>query len=143
MHSARSVTDWGWLPGSGTALLAAEHEVRKLVPLNEAERAGIEAVAKTLEHPLHLLVGNSGADVEQALAQVREKAPASIGFNAATNSVEDLAVSGILDSAEVVQASLMIAWGYAKSLLTTNVSDLIRRQDNPRASGPAMRLLAS
>jgi chaperonin GroEL len=75
---------------------------------------------------MRLIAANAGFEGAVVVARVREMAPDE-GFNAATETYENLVVSGVIDPAKVVRAALQNAASVASLLLTAEalISEIV------------------
>jgi len=81
-------------------------------------------VSYALEQPLQQLIFNSArADKAKVLSQIAGSEADSIGFNAETENIEDLAAAGVLDSAKALKEALLLAFAHAKGILSTGAWD--------------------
>ncbi|HSW73243.1 MAG TPA: chaperonin GroEL [Chlamydiales bacterium] len=105
LNSTKAALEEGIVPGGGIALLRAASAVSKL-KLEEEEKLGSEILIHALAAPFKQIVHNAGYDSSVYLEQVLNAKKSSIGFNAATEKVEDLVDAGVVDPAKVVKNSL-------------------------------------
>lgn len=114
--------DSGIVPGGGKALLLAIPEVDKLVAsLDGDEKTGAMIVRKALEAPIRQIAENAGVDPSVVVDKV-VSGDVSFGYNALTDTYEDMIASGIIDPAKVIKNSLINAVSVASLMLTTDVS---------------------
>ncbi len=107
LHSTKAAIEEGVVPGGGVALLRAIKAIDAL-NLQQDEAAGAKAVAFACETPIRQIITNAGLDGSVILAEI-QRSPNSYGFNAMTESVEDLVKAGIVDPAKVVKYALLYA----------------------------------
>jgi len=117
MHATRAAVEEGIVPGGGVALLRSQVVLDGL-KLDDAERFGAQIVRHALEDPMRWIARNAGQDGAVVLEKVRE-AKGAFGFNAATETYEDLLKAGIIDPTKVVRTALQNAASVAGLLLTT------------------------
>ncbi|PJD97559.1 MAG: chaperonin GroEL [Parachlamydia sp.] len=115
LNSTKAALEEGIVPGGGVALLRAKNAIRKL-HLTGDEAMGAMIVEKACETPLKQIVNNAGQDGSVVLAEVLA-APATFGYNAITQKVEDLIVAGVIDPVKVVINSLIHASSVAGIVL--------------------------
>jgi chaperonin GroEL len=124
LFSAQSAMASGYVVGGGVCYFRAKGQVDKLVSANDSERHGIAAVSKSLEIPLRQLIENSSVhNKSKLLTDIGTASPDSVGFNAETEKIEDLAEAGVLDSAMALKQALVLAFAYARGILTTGAWD--------------------
>jgi chaperonin GroEL len=80
---------------------------------------------------------NAGQDGAVVVQNVRSNKSKSWGYNAATETYEDLVKSGVIDPTKVVRTALQNAASVASLLLTTDalVSDLPEREKESAGAG--------
>ncbi|HVI71508.1 MAG TPA: chaperonin GroEL, partial [Pyrinomonadaceae bacterium] len=95
MHATRAAVEEGIVPGGGVALVRAAKQLEKL-NLNEDgegdpdEQIGVNIVRRALEEPLRQIVQNAGKEGAVVVERVRSEKNENIGFNAQTETFEDL-----------------------------------------------------
>jgi len=130
LHATRAAVEEGIVPGGGVALLGCQDVIDKL-KLEGDERVGALIVRRALEAPLRQISENAGQDGAVVVQNVRSGKGLTWGYNAATDTYEDLVKAGVIDPAKVVRMALQNATSVASLLLTTDaiVSDLPERDD--------------
>ena len=123
LSATRAAAEEGIVPGGGTALLRAQPSVfKKAGTMSGDLKTGALIVAQALEAPLRMIANNAGFEGAVVLGRVRaEKAP-EVGFNAETESYEDLVASGVIDPTKVVRVALQNAASVAGLLFTTEAA---------------------
>jgi chaperonin GroEL len=77
-----------------------------------------------LEQPLKRLIQNSSVyNKSKLLGDIADDTNPSVGFNAESEKIEDLAAAGVLDSAKALKEALTLALAHAKGILTTGAWD--------------------
>jgi len=117
LYATRAAVQEGVLPGGGTALLRAACMI-DISDLKEDELAGARLLLQALESPIKQIAANAGASADMVVQRVRET-EGNVGYNAATNQIEDLVQTGIIDPTKVVRLALENAVSAAGTLLTT------------------------
>jgi chaperonin GroEL len=115
LNSTRSAIKEGIVAGGGIALLHASQVVDQL-KLSREEMLGALIVKKACEAPVRQIISNAGRDSSLVLEEILKKGN-NFGFNMASEQVEDLLKSGIIDSREVVSACLRYAASSAGTVL--------------------------
>jgi chaperonin GroEL len=141
MHATRAAVEEGIVPGGGVALVRAAKILEKF-QINEPgegdsdEQIGVNIVRRALEEPLRQIVQNAGKEGAVVVERVRAEKNDSFGFNAQTETYEDLVKAGVIDPAKVTRTALQNAASIAGLMLTTEamVSEL---PDDDKGS-PAM-----
>jgi chaperonin GroEL len=118
LHATRAAVEEGIVPGGGIALLRAQSVLDK-VRGTEDERTGAAIVRRALEEPIRIIAGNAGAEGSIVVARVRASKERNFGFNAATDTYEDLVKAGVIDPTKVTRTALQNAASIAGLLLTT------------------------
>jgi chaperonin GroEL len=118
LHATRAAVEEGIVPGGGVALLRAAAALR-LLKMNGDEQIGVDIVKRACEEPLRQIVVNSGTEGAIVVEQVRAHANPNYGYNAATDTFEDLIKSGVIDPAKVTRSALQNAASIASLMLTT------------------------
>ncbi len=136
LHATRAAVEEGIVPGGGVALLRCKSAIGGLAGVNEEQQAGIRIVQRALEEPLRLIASNAGQEGSVIVDRV-SNSKGAMGFNAATETFEDLLKAGVIDPTKVVRCALQNAASVSGLLLTTEA--MIAEQPEEEASGaPAM-----
>jgi chaperonin GroEL len=117
MHATKAAVEEGIVPGGGVALLRAS-KVLKDLKLHGDQQIGVNIIARAIEEPLRWIATNAGQEGSIVVQKVREMS-AEEGFNALTDSYENLVKAGVIDPAKVVRSALQNASSIASLLLTT------------------------
>ena len=135
MHATKAAVEEGIVAGGGVALLRAGKALDGLA-LTGDELVGLGIVRRAIEEPMRHIATNAGAEGSIVVAKVKAMKQDE-GFNAATETYEDLVKAGVIDPAKVVRSALQNAASIASLLLTTEA--LIRRsRQRTSASRPRM-----
>ncbi len=118
MHATKAAVEEGIVPGGGVALLRGGKGLDKL-KLEGDQRVGAEIIRRAIEEPMRHIATNAGHEGSIVVAKVKEAKNADEGFNAATDTYEDLVKAGVIDPAKVVRNALQNASSIASLLLTT------------------------
>ena len=121
LHATRAAAEEGIVPGGGVALLRSIKAVRDAKPKKGDERIGYDIVAAALSAPAAQIADNAGEDGQVVVARVLENDSVGFGYNARTDTFEDLLQSGVIDPAKVVKTALQNAASVAGLALTTDV----------------------
>jgi chaperonin GroEL len=130
LHATRAAVEEGIVPGGGVALLHAQAAIVKL-KLENDERVGAMIVHRAIESPIRQIATNAGQDGAVVVQNVLAKKDANYGYNAATDTYEDLVKAGVIDPTKVTRMALQNAASVASLLLTTDalVSDLPSKEE--------------
>jgi chaperonin GroEL len=146
MHATKAAVEEGIVPGGGVALLRAAKATDALLKdksLGSEERLGVELIRRAAEEPLRWIAQNAGVEGSIVVEKVKAAKDADAGFNAATETYENLVKAGVIDPVKVVRTALQNAASIASLLLTTEalVSELPEKPKadaGGHAHGPGM-----
>ena len=102
LNSTKAALEEGIVPGGGKALLQASKAIHSL-KLEGEEALGANIVAIACELPFKQIVTEYGRDGSIVLGNEVKNAPATYGFNALNEQVEDLLQAGVVDALKVVK----------------------------------------
>jgi chaperonin GroEL len=131
MHATKAAVEEGIVAGGGVALVRAGKALEGL-KLEGDQRVGLDIIRRAIEEPMRHIAGNAGAEGSIVVAKVKELKQDE-GFNAATETYEDLVKAGVIDPAKVVRNALQNASSIASLLLTTEalVSEIPEEKKEP------------
>jgi chaperonin GroEL len=135
LHATRAAVEEGIVPGGGVALIRAQGALEKIRG-TEDERVGVEIVRRALEEPIRMIAQNAGAEGSIVVARVKDSKEKNFGYNAATDTYEDLVKAGVIDPTKVTRTALQNAASIAGLLLTTEAVVVERKEDKPVPAGP-------
>jgi chaperonin GroEL len=118
LHATRAAIEEGTVPGGGVALIRCIDAARKL-KLEGDEKTGAEILVHALRRPCYSIADNAGATAALVVSKV-EQGKGGFGYNAATDTYEDLVSAGIIDPVKVTRIALQNAVSIAGLLLTTD-----------------------
>jgi chaperonin GroEL len=118
LHATRAAVEEGIVAGGGVALVRTMSALENLKGENEDQTIGIQIVKKALEAPLRIIADNAGAEGSVVLQQVLA-GKGSYGYNARTDTYEDLKKAGVIDPTKVTRIALENAASIAGMVLTT------------------------
>lgn len=133
LNATKAAVEEGVVPGGGLTLLHAIKELDS-IKSSENEKLGIKIVRKALEGPIKQISENAGKDGSEVIAKLKGQ-PETIGYNAKTDSFEDLIKAGVIDPTKVVRNALQSASSIASLVLTTEslVADFDEKKDKSLA----------
>jgi chaperonin GroEL len=135
LHATRAAVEEGIVPGGGVALLRAQYVLDKIKG-TEDEKIGVEIVRRAIEEPVRMIALNAGAEGSIVVAKVRESKEKNFGYNAGTDTYEDLVKAGVIDPTKVTRTALQNAASIAGLLLTTECVVVEKKEDKPAPAGP-------
>ncbi len=133
LHATRAAIQEGIVPGGGVALIRCIDAVKKL-KLEGDEKIGADIVAKALTTPCYYIAENAGATPNLVVNKVAE-GKGSFGYNANTDTYEDLLEAGVIDPVKVTRIALQNAVSIAGLLLTTDC--LVTEKPKEKGEAPA------
>lgn len=119
LHATRAAVSEGILPGGGVALLRAAGSVTAGKDLSDDEKVGYEIVTRAARAPLAIIATNAGQDGGIVCERVLS-ASGNSGYNALTDTYEDLVKAGVIDPTKVTRTALANAASVATLLLTSD-----------------------
>jgi chaperonin GroEL len=119
LHATRAAVEEGILPGGGVALLRASAAVKPSDDLTHDSKVGYNIVLRACRAPLTMIAQNAGQDGGIVCERVAE-AKGNQGYNALTDSYEDLVAAGVIDPTKVARTALANAASVATLLLTSD-----------------------
>ncbi len=135
LHATRAAVEEGIVPGGGVAYLRAMAKLDGLKPQNEDQQTGIEIIRRALEEPIRQIVANTGVEPSVVVNKVKEGKD-DFGFNALTETFENLIKAGVIDPTKVARTALENASSVAGLLLTTEATIVEKPEEKKQM--PAM-----
>jgi len=136
LHATRAAVEEGIVPGGGTALLYATKAIDGLTGANDDQTRGIDIVRKSLTALVRQIASNAGQDGAVVSGKLLDQDDTSFGFNAATDTYENLVAAGVIDPTKVVRTALQNAASVAGLLITTEAT--IAELPEDKSAAPAM-----
>jgi len=119
LHATRAAVEEGIVPGGGVALLWCQKTLDRVKGSDEDEKIGIDIVRRALEEPIRMIAQNAGAEGSIVVGKVKDSKDKNFGYNAQTDTFEDLVAAGVIDPTKVTRTALQNAASIAGLLLTT------------------------
>jgi len=138
LHATRAAVEEGIVPGGGVAYIRAVASLdAKVKGQIEDEQTGMQIVRRALEEPMRTLTANAGIDGSIVVQKIKE-GKGDFGFNARTETYENLFKAGVIDPTKVSRVALENAASIAGMLLTTEcvIADKPKK-DEPQMHGGA------
>ena len=130
LNATRAAVEEGIIPGGGVALVRAEKVLEKVKGENEDELTGIRIVARAIEEPIRTIAANAGKEGSVIVQKVKE-GKGDFGYNARTDTFENLLSTGVIDPTKVVRVALQNAASVAGMFLTTECALADIKEDTP------------
>ena len=118
LHATRAAVEEGIVAGGGVAYIRTLKSLETLKGDNEDENTGIQIIRRSLEEPLRQIVANAGGEGSVVVNKVREGKD-DFGYNARTETYENLISAGVIDPTKVSRVALQHAASAASMILTT------------------------
>jgi chaperonin GroEL len=134
LNATRAAVEEGIVPGGGVAYLRALPAL-DMMKLEGDEEVGVRIVKKALEEPLKMIANNAGMEGSIVVEKVKAKKGA-YGFNARTDSYEDMIAAGVIDPTKVTRFALQNAASVASLMLTTQC--MVADKPEAKSAMPAM-----
>jgi chaperonin GroEL len=138
LHATRAAVEEGIVPGGGVAFIRAQKALDSLKLDDSDEQIGVGIVRRAVEEPMRMIVANAGAEPSIVVEKVRSTKDKSFGYNALTDTFEDLVQAGVIDPTKVSRTALQNAASIAGLLLTTEALIVEKKEDRQQmpAGGP-------
>lgn len=128
--ATRAAIEEGVVAGGGITYIRALDALKGLKGVNTDEQTGINIVERAIEEPLRQIVTNAGGEGAVVVDKVRQGKD-DFGYNARTDSYEDLRKEGIVDPAKVARVALENAASIAGMFLTTECLIVDKPEEKP------------
>jgi len=141
LHACRAAVEEGILPGGGVSVLRARKALDKTrKSLRGDEKIGTDIVFRALTGPIRQIAENCGEDGSIIAQKVDESTDLNYGYNAMTNTYEDLVKAGVIVPTKVERIALQNAASIASLLLTTDcaITEIPKKEDKSPAAGGGM-----
>jgi chaperonin GroEL len=136
LSATRAAIAEGIVPGGGVALVRCIDSLEALKGANDDEQTGIDIVRRAIEEPLRQIAANAGVEGAVVVQKVRE-GKGDFGYNARTETYENLLAAGVIDPAKVTRVALENAASIAGMFLTTECVIAEKKDENPAPAMPA------
>ena len=134
LNATRAAVEEGIVPGGGVTLVRCIEALDKVSAKGD-EKLGIDILRRALEEPLRQIATNAGLEGSVVINKVREGKD-DFGFNAATETYENLVAAGVIDPTKVTRFAIQNAASVAGLMLTTEA--MISEKPEKKKNGPAM-----
>ena len=137
LSATRAAVAEGIVPGGGVAYIRCLDRLANLKGANDDEQTGIAIVERAIEEPLRQISANAGVEGAVVVQRVRD-GKEDFGYNARTDTYENLLAAGVIDPAKVTRVALENAASIAGMFLTTECVIAEKKEDTPAAPAPGM-----
>jgi chaperonin GroEL len=135
LNATRAAVEEGIVPGGGVALVRTLAALEK-IKIKADQKLGVKVVMRAIEEPLRQIANNAGYEGSVVIDKVKN-ADGATGYNADTNTYEDLIKAGVIDPTKVVRFALQNAGSVAGLMLTTEAMIAEKPDDKPEPAMPA------
>jgi chaperonin GroEL len=135
LNATRAAVEEGVVPGGGVALVRCLTALDN-VKVKGEERQGIAILKRAMTEPLRQIARNAGHEGSIVLNKVLEGED-DYGFNAQTETFENLLAAGVLDPTKVVRFAVQNAASVAGLMLTTEAMIAEKPKKKKAPSMPA------
>ncbi len=118
LNATKAAVEEGVVAGGGVTLFHAS-SVLEGMELEGDQNIGLNIVRRALEEPVRQIAVNAGREGAEVVARIKAEANEQLGYNAKTDSFEDLFEAGVIDPTKVVRSGLQNAASIASMVLTT------------------------
>src|SRR4026207_960969 len=135
LHATRAAVEEGIVPGGGVAFIRAQKVLDNVKDLEGDEKIGVQIVRRAIEEPTRMIVQDAGGEGSIVIEKVRNSKDSNYGYNALTDSYENLVEAGVIDPTKVTRTALQNAASIAGLLLTTEALIVEKKEDKPAPAG--------
>lgn len=118
LHATRAAVEEGIVDGGGFALFEASYYMPPIFYDNEDQNLGVEILRQALRVPLFTIAENAGVNGQVVSEKIKES-NFTVGYNARTDTYENLRKAGIIDPTKVTRVAVENAASIAGMILTT------------------------
>ncbi len=133
LNATRAAVEEGIVPGGGVALVRCLPALEK-IKIKADQKMGVKVVMRAIEEPLRQIANNAGKEGSVVIDKVKSSEGA-FGYNAATDTYEDLIEAGVIDPTKVVRFALQNAGSVASLMLTTEAMVAEKPEEKTEAAG--------
>jgi len=101
------------------AFIRAQRALKHLKLSEPDEQIGVDIIRRAIEEPIRMIVQNAGGEGSIVVEKVRASKEDAFGYNALTDTYENLVQAGVIDPTKVTRTALQNAASIAGLLLTT------------------------
>ena len=134
LNATRAAVEEGIVAGGGVALVRCMDALGK-IKIKADQKLGVKVVMRAIEEPLRQIANNAGVEGSVVIEKVKN-GEGAFGYNAETNTYEDLIKAGIIDPTKVVRFALQNAGSVAALMLTTEAMVAEKPEDKKDMAMP-------
>jgi chaperonin GroEL len=135
LHATRAAVEEGIVPGGGVAFVRCQGALKTFKTGDADEQIGVDIIRRAIEEPIRMIVQNAGGEGSIVIEKVRASKDSAYGYNALTDTYENLVQAGVIDPTKVTRTALQNAASIAGLLLTTEALIADRKEDKPASAG--------
>ncbi len=135
LHATRAAVEEGIVPGGGVALIRAQKALVNLKLDDAEENIGVAIIRRAIEEPIRMIVQNAGGEGSIVVEKVKAAESNTFGYNALTDTYEDLVQAGVIDPTKVTRTALQNAASISGLLLTTEALIVEKKENSPAPAG--------
>lgn len=91
----------------------------KNLKVSPEQQVGINIISRALEYPLRQIVENAGLESSVIVNKIKTSKNVNYGFNAYSETYEDMMAAGVIDPTKVTRSALQNAASVAGLMITT------------------------
>ncbi len=137
LNATRAAQEEGVVPGGGLALALAGKAFEEINNIKKTDNPGVAIVDGAILEPIKQIAQNAGKDGSLVLFNImneHKNGNTGIGYNAALDKFEDMALAGIIDPTKVVRSALENAASAAIMFLTVETV-IVEKPDDKNSCG--------
>ncbi len=134
LNATRAAVEEGIVAGGGVALVRCLDSLGK-IKIKANQKLGVKVVMRAVEEPLRQIANNAGVEGSVIIEKVKN-GEGPFGYNAETDTYEDLINAGIIDPTKVVRFALQNAGSVAALMLTTEAMIAEKPEDKKDMAMP-------
>ena len=116
--ATKAAVEEGIVPGGGVALVRTASALKNL-KVSAEQQVGVNIISRALEYPLRQIVENAGLESSVIVNKIKTSKNINYGFNAYSESYEDMMAAGVIDPTKVTRSALQNAASVAGLMITT------------------------
>jgi chaperonin GroEL len=136
LHATKAAVEEGIVAGGGVAFIRSQRVLKNLKLQDPEEQSGVEIVRRAIEEPIRMIVQNAGGEASIVVEKVRSSKDDAFGYNALTDTFENLIQAGVIDPTKVTRMALQNAASIAGLLLTTECT-VVEHREEKNGAAPA------